>query len=241
VHRLIPLTALALSTASFAAETASQPREVAPFHALAVSGGFKVTLVPGPTALTLRGPVDQFVHVITEVKDGTLHVRWADTASRGLRLRRSSKGISLDLGRNDDVDVQLSAPVIDRIALSGGVELKGETPARDRLELSTSGGTALTLSGVVAERVVLDASGGSRLSFSGATKALTADLSGGVECDASKLVAAAVTIDLSGGTEVTVHAAESLKARAAGSSELKVLGNPATRDVKTSGSASVEY
>lgn len=211
------------------------------FHALEVSGGFKVTLVPGPTALALRGPAEQFVHVVTEVKDGTLHVRWADSAPRGLRLRRSSKGLSLDLGRNDDVDVQLSVPVIDRIALSGGVELKGETPARDRLEISTSGGTTLTLSGIVAERVVVDASGGSTLSFSGNTKALTAEFSGGVECDTSKLVAAAVTLDLSGSTDVTVRAEQSLKAYVSGSSQLKVFGNPAAREVKTSGSATVEY
>lgn len=101
--------------------------------------------------------------------------------------------------------------------------------------LSGSGGARVEAMGLDAGTLALDGSGGATLVIAARVDALTTTLSGGSALEGDQLAARALTIDASGGSRATLRVSESVKGSLSGGSTLLVYGDPATREVDSSG------
>ncbi len=203
----------------------TETRKLEAFHEVSVGGGVKLKVKKGEPQVALTGDQNLLPLLTTTVSNGRLkieHKEWNVRPSR-------------------ELEVVVTVPSLDGLEASGGVEATLEATAVDatKLTLELSGGVELDAANLSIATLTVDASGGVKARLSGKAKTLKLDLSGGVEFDASKLDAATAVVDASGGCTVKVRATESLTASASGGVDLRVGGNPAKRNVHTSGGADV--
>ncbi|HKK77628.1 MAG TPA: head GIN domain-containing protein [Saprospiraceae bacterium] len=142
--------------------------------------------------------------------------------------------------RSKGITIYLTAPDVDRVAVSGSGDIKGEgsfTNLED-LALSVSGSGDIEL-GFSAREVSTSISGSGSLRLSGSGDRLSTKISGSGNVRAADLMVAEAQVSVSGSGSVYVHATENLEARVSGSGDIKYKGNPRIR-AKTSGSGDVE-
>jgi hypothetical protein len=177
----------------------TQQRTVDDFTAVDLAGASTVRVRVGP-AVSVEVRADEAVvgRVVTEVRDGTLVV-----GARG------------SLGARRSVEVDVSVPALESVALSGS-------------------GT-LAVSGVDAAGLTVRLSGSGIVRASGTTERLTVDLPGTGSADLSALVAKEARVTVGGSGQVRVHATESLDAVLSGVGQISYSGNPASLTTKVSG------
>jgi Putative auto-transporter adhesin, head GIN domain len=222
-----------------------QTRTVGDFVRIDVASGIEVRVDAGPhSALGLRGEDNILPHVRTEVRDATLHI--------GFERDTSVK-------THSPVQVVLSMPRLDGLAVSGGSRLDASTPSGSalgieasggghihlaaavrprQLAIEVSGGSEVTVDGVTTGSLAISASGAGVIALAGTTDALQLELSGGSELRASKLSAGSLEVEASGGGVATVRVAGRVHGSLSGGTELNV-GPDAQVDVDTTGGASV--
>jgi len=232
VTLFVAAVTLGLGTASIAwgglrgsGKFVDESRAVEPFHAVEVSRGIQLQLAVGPQkALELHGEDNILPLVETEVRAGTLHVRF------------SSKASSIS---DSGVTVKVTAPQLDRIEASGGAGASGEVGPAETLRAEASGGAELHLSGLSMKSVSLEASGGATLELAGRADEVELEVSGGARYPLQKLAAQKVRIDGSGGCDGAVSASDSVRGSVSGGTSLKIVGG-AKAHVSSSGGSSVD-
>lgn len=177
--------------------------DVAPFHALSVGGAFEVAVAPADAPkVVLHGPTADLERVAVTVEDGVLRIRRTGRPWAPVNVR-----------------VEVFAPRLDRLDVSGAVTL-----------------TARDLKG---PRLAVEASGASELSLAGAVERLTLDVSGASDVKALGLAADDARVEVSGASEVKLRAERSLTVDASGASDVRYAGQPATVEVDRSGASDV--
>lgn len=124
--------------------------------------------------------------------------------------------------QHDDIEVNLTLPIIKKIALSGSgkIELNGNFKPVDELKISISG------SGNILARDVFE------------TEETTVNISGSGKADILKIVSNEAEVDISGSGNASLNILKKLKARISGSGKIYYSGSPEV-DADVSGSGKV--
>ncbi len=226
---LIALSAMAQE--KVIADGNAQERKVGNFHGVSSSGAIDLYISQGPrnVAVSAADPED-LADMITEVKDGILHIRFKD-----------KKGWWSDqwntMGRK--YKAYVSAENIDYVSLSGSgnirVEGRLKSPAL-KLQLSGSG----SISGDIdSEDLVVRLSGSSNIKLSGS--AVNAEFacsgSGNINSPELRTEVCNVRISGSGNAELTVN--RELSANISGSGNIRYRGDGNLVNSNTSGSGRI--
>jgi hypothetical protein len=171
----------------------------------------------------LEGDHQDMENIITEVRDGTLHVY------------RKSK-FSFHFNIHNNCKVYVTAVKLESVDVSSGSDVKsngrftGET-----CKVNSSSGSEVTLE-LEYDKVTADSSSGSEINLKGKTRTLSVSVSSGSEVKACDLTAEIVQADASSGAEACVKVTSELHVNASSGGEIRYEGHPGVVDVhKSSG------
>jgi len=205
----------------------SEIRTVSPFKAIKVSAGIDLSLEPGDREkVEVTGDRDVLDQIITEVKDGTLHI-----------YRKSKFGFNFNFHHNCEVFV--TAKILEALSASSGSDVQGKgTFKSPSFRVDASSGSEVSLS-LECEKVSADCSSGSEIDLTGKTKMLSLSVSSGSEIHACDLSAEIVHADASSGGEACVNVTTELHANASSGGDIDYKGHPGKVDAHKSSGGSV--
>jgi hypothetical protein len=184
--------------------TTTQSRDVGAFTRVKAEDEVDVDLRVGePRHLRVRAGEKVIDDIRTEVRDGTLYVSYDGPSIREGRLL-----------------VQVAAPAIDAIAITGASDVRVDGLATDALDVRVSG------AGDIAAR--------------GRVGRLALDISGAGDADLAELAAKEARVELTGAGDADVHASERLDAEVSGAGDLAYRGDPRLNE-RVSGSGEIEH
>jgi hypothetical protein len=203
-------------------------RDLAGFDAIAVSSGIDLFVRQGPDHLVeVVSSGDDSDEILTEVNDGTLHIRLSRSAwsYRGGDERRS---------------VHVTLPELASLTASGGADVSVEgSVTGDALRVGASGGSDVRID-VAVDTLDVQASGGADVTVSGSTGSARISTSGGSDVDGDDLSADEANLNSSGGSDISITVLNRLVAAASGGSDITYRGDPESVDVDTSGAADIQ-
>jgi hypothetical protein len=204
-----------------------EARTITGFDSIAVASAIHATVGNGPwSSLVLTGDENLLPLIETTVSGNSLTVK-----VRGC----------VELEPTLPMKMTLTLPALVGVEASGASTLAAETAPSDSFRAESSGGATIDVHGLAAASTTVDASGGSVVNLSGRSGTLGVDASGGAQVLTGTVSASAATVTASGDAEVEVDVSQSLTADLSGGSQLRVLGQPGTRHVVTSGGATIQY
>jgi hypothetical protein len=205
----------------------TQQRPVTAFSKVSIASGIHATIARGDPAVSVIADENLQPLVEVFVQGDTLIVR----ASQTFVLRATG----------GHVDASVSTNVLVGLEASGGSQVSADATEANEWRVGASGGSTVALSRVQAQQLVVEASGGSHVDVFGLSPSVLASGSGGSQVNTGGVAAQDVTANASGGSTLQVFASNSVQGDASGGSTITVSGNPATRNVNTSGGSRVIY
>jgi len=224
-----------------------EARQVGNFSGISVGTGIQATATIGPTtSVVLRGDDNLLPLIEVEVVNGKLTAQ----ASSG-------QGIS----PTQPIKLTIVTPKLTSAAASGGARLSADATSGPEFTGDASGGAKVSVKGVDSKSLVakasgggtlelnnikvdsadVDGSGGATISLAGTVKTLKTHLSGGAGLKAQDAPVEALRVQASGGSRVYAQARSELSAELSGGATVHLKGNPAKRQVDTSGGSKVYY
>ena len=227
----VPMLVLTAASSAFAwgdpvtgnGDIATETRKVTEFTAIDGSGGVKITVKKGDPSLSIETDRNLLELVVTEVKDGRLHIG----PKRNTQLRPTKS-----------ITVSVTVPSLTDVGGSGGVTLDVDAPVTKSARIDLSGGVNAHINAIDADSLKIDASGGVEMTLTGKAVASKVDLSGGVQVHAAKLSLKTMSVDASGGCAIDVAVADAVHGEISGGVDLQLHGSPKV-SVSKSGGASV--
>jgi hypothetical protein len=209
----------------------AQPRTVAAFHGIRVSGGIDLYLSEGEPAVAVSGRSIEFRDRIrTAVENGILKIwyEWND-------------GKNVVWGNSKNLKAYVSAKMLDQLSASGGsdVIVDGSINAAS-LKLDLSGGSDFKGKVTVQGKFDAQLSGGSDADISGSAGSLSVSASGGSDFNGKELVTDTCSADASGGSDIDVTVNRELRASASGGSDVYYRGNPTVAESHKSGGSDIK-
>lgn len=191
--RIAALVATSLAFSTLAADR-RETRPVGEFTAIAVSAPVTVHVMQGALRdIELAGDESALADLETVVEGSTLRIR----VREGARHRRWGT----------KVEVRVSTPRIDSLAIAGSGDISAPSITGDSLKVAISGSGDVRVGGKVA--------------------GLTASISGSGDIRAGELHAERVKVSIAGSGDATVRAREALSVNVAGSGDVRYFGDPA--------------
>lgn len=202
-------------------------RTTSDYDAINCAGSFDYILVAGTEGtIKIEGEENLLQHIVTEVKDGKLIVKSEDRIS----LRPSS---------NKTIKVTIPFKDISSVSLAGSGDLwNTDKITTDKMEVSLAGSGDVVLI-IDASSIKASLAGSGDLTLKGNTDELDANISGSGNFHGFDLQANNTDVSVAGSGDADVVCHETLKARVAGSGDIKYKGNPKTEDTKVAGSGSI--
>lgn len=185
--------------------TTTDTRSIAAFTAVEASGAFELQVTSGAPSSS----------VVVEGDDNLVPLFESSVSGDVLRLSMKPGSYA----PKATMRVQVSAPRVERVDVSGAIRTEVGGIAGARFEADLTGACTLTARG---------ASETFRLEAQGASEVHAYDL----RCDA-------IDVNLAGASKVHVHAEKSLDVQAAGASKVRYHGSPKVK-TSASGASSVE-
>jgi len=191
-------------------------RNLPPFHALDVGGEARVTLVQSTTpAIDVETGKD--VRVQARVEDGRLVVR---TGSR-------RAGFAFFHRRNATPPrITVRFPTLDRVRLSGSVDVQAPRIEVPALRIAASGGAKLAIDDLRATSLRVEGSGALDARIAGQVERAEVLISGAGQFSAEGLRARDATVRVSGVGNVVVNVEQTLQASISGAGNIEYLGDP---------------
>jgi len=204
-----------------------QDRQVSSFKAIKVSAGIDLYLEPGTREkVEVKGDQRDMDEIITEVKDGTLHI-----------YRKGKFGFNFNFHNNCEVHV--TATTLNALDASSGSEVKSTgTFKGHECRISASSGSEVNLN-LEYDKLTADSSSGSEINLQGKTSKLSVSVSSGSEINACELTAGVVDADASSGGKACVKAVSELLANASSGGDINYRGKPQILNVEKSSGGSV--
>jgi len=203
---------------------AERTEEVGAFSRVVISGNFDVYLRQGDTP-ELRFEMDENLLDIIEVRESG---------------RTLTVGSTVNIIRAKKKSVYLTVKELEKLDLSGAVDLEGNgTITTGSLSLFSSGAVKIDLE-LQADRIRLDLSGASDCNLQGKTGELEVSLTGAGDLNAIDLIARDVRLDLSGAGHGRVFASEKLDVEISGVGSVRYRGDPAHINKNISGLGSIK-
>ena len=213
--------------------------------AVEVSGPINLTLRQGASpALEVRGEQRLLANIDTSIDGDTLHI-----GPRGILLRH-----------RQPIEVFVTLPALDNLALSGSGETTVSGFAGERIEIvlggsgdvrfngryrdieaAIHGSGDMEINGGNSDKVNAEVVGSGHLTLVGSTRELAAAVRGSGELDARHLRAEQAALEHQGSGTSTVYASREVDVDLTGSGDATVYGNPDQRSVTRHGSGSVGF
>lgn len=202
-------------------------RTVGEYDAISCAGSFDYILVSGTEGqLKIEGEENLLKYVITEVKNGKLIVK-------------TEKGINLKYSKGKAIKVTIPFKDINEVSLAGSGDLWTEdTINTTNLDVSLAGSGDMKID-IKATSVESSLAGSGDIELNGSTTNLEVSIAGSGDYSGYGLNADNTEVTISGSGDAEVVSNLSLKARVAGSGDIKYKGNPDKEDTKVSGSGSI--
>ncbi len=228
---LFAIAALFTAGLSFQAEAQAlktETRKIGSFTGLKTSGNYTILLKKSSEEkVEMIGPEEQVNRVITEVNGDQLSIR---EKTDGKDWSSGKKGITITVWYKE----------LNSLSSSGSSEISNEEPLNsDKLDISASGSGEIELD-VICKDVKASVSGSAEIELKGKTESLLVNVSGSGEVEAFELAAETVTASVSGSGTIETRPSKLLNGRVSGSGDILYVGDPATLDIKTSGSGKIK-
>lgn len=202
-------------------------RTTSDYNTVSFAGSFDYVLVSGKEGkIKIEGEENLLQYIFTEVKNGHLKIK---TENR----------ISLQTSRNKTIKITVPFEDINAVSLAGSGDLWSENLIRTpnfKVSVAGSGDAKLEI-----DATSIDASiaGSGELALKGKTNRLDVSVTGSGEYKGYDLDANDVDVSVSGSGDAKIVCHGHLKARVAGSGDIKYKGNAKTEDSKVAGSGSI--
>jgi len=220
------------------------------------------TIARGVRAIELSAPVDLSVHYGPQpglvVRGEARLLQNIETGSSGGVLRIGTRGILLR--HRQPLEVEVTLPMLDRVALDGSGDTRINGFSGERIELTLSGSGSVQFNGRYRQaRAVLHGSGdlsvdagnsdaieaelvgSGALTLAGATRRFQYEGSGTGTLDAQRLRVEQAQLRQSGSGDASVTVRDTVNAAVSGSGDIDVHGAPSQRSVSRSGSGTVHF
>ena len=212
---------------SFESMAQKEKRQVDGFDEVSMGISGDLHLKQGSTiSLELEGDSDDLEDVITEVKNGTLVIKY-----------KNNKGWSF--GR-DRVTIYLTMPEVSSVSLGGSGKIIGEnTIESDDLYLSVSGSGRIEMK-LEVDDLTQKISGSGNIEVSGSADRAEISISGSGNLDALDLEVDEYEVKISGSGKCKINVGDSLEANISGSGSVYYKGDPDRIRSNVSGSGKVK-
>ncbi len=202
-------------------------RKVKNFNAIKVSSGIDLYLTMGTTEKVRIVADDDIIDkVITEVKDGTLHIymkknNWFNWSCRGSRK------------------AYVTVKELNAITASSGADVRSENRLKgESLVVKASSGSDVVID-VFYKNFSVDASSGSDAKLTGKVKTFKAEASSGSDIKAQKLESTICKAQASSGSDITVSVSSEFYAKASSGADIRYYGNPEIKNIEESSGGDV--
>ncbi|MGQ8337249.1 head GIN domain-containing protein [Sunxiuqinia sp. A32] len=212
------ITLLAFLTISYQVKAESDEREVEAFTEISLRIPAKLHLDQGKK---------QYVEVVA--KSSVLEEIITEVKGRELIIRFATKNYFWKDFNPGQIDIFITIPEIDGLALSGSGDIVSEGDIESRiLNLAVSGSGDIYLPDLKAERVkaAISGSGDIEISGNGTADDLSVNISGSGDFKGIDFEARDVSVRIAGSGNANVHTTENLSVKVAGSGDVKYKGNP---------------
>jgi len=231
INKFLLLIAMALiNSFSHAQKTVydanAQVRDIGTFTGVTVSSAIDLYISMGTEAVVAVSASEKsYLEMITtEVKNGMLYIgfngkglSWSPKNLKAYVSVRTITKLKASGACNVYVDGSLNAPDLE-LELSGASDFKGEVNAQN-LRLDASGSSDYTISGKVVNAKIR--------------------VSGSSDVKGFELVTENCNVEASGSSDVHIAVTKQLKVDASGSSDVIYKGEPAVKEVRSSGSSDI--
>jgi hypothetical protein len=222
------LAALVIGFAALAGNTdKTETRNVSNFKGVDVSTGIDLYITMGENeSVKLVASDDIIDRIITEVKDGVLHIyvkqnNWFNWSG------------------NETRKAYVTIKELNRIEASSGSDVKSENTLKgEELKIRVSSGADVNVD-VYYKNLDVDTSSGSDAKITGKVKNLKASSSSGSDISAGDLESVNCKASASSGSDITVNVSEELYATASSGADVKYYGNPSVKDIDESSGGDV--
>ncbi|MEO6950112.1 MAG: head GIN domain-containing protein [Ginsengibacter sp.] len=203
----------------------TETRNVADFTEIKNAGSIDVEIIAGNKfELKVEDDENLLPHIITEVKDGALHIYYDSDFS-----------INESHGK-----VMVEVPTLNKITSSGSGDIKIDGTLKNTKEIIiTSSGSGDLEGSVDAPSVQLSNSGSGDVELKGQSQNFVCKTRGSGDVKCRNLKSENVTVSVAGSSDVSVFASVSLKVNIAGSGDVTYSGNPTSPDISIAGSGTV--
>lgn len=145
--------------------------------------------------------------------NGNIHI-----SGRNIHISTGSGSMNVSQGK---VVVGLALPVAPDVAVQGSGDA--------------------TLWDLQQEAIELEVAGSGDIQIQGRVAMLEAEVAGSGDIDATELVSDRARLSVAGSGDIEAHVRRSVKAKVAGSGDIRIYGNPDQRDTKVAGSGSIKF
>lgn len=202
----------------------TQERKTNSFTGLKVSTGIDVFLNQGKEDGTLTVEADDNLHeyILTEVRDGILHV-YTEANIRDAERKR----------------VYVNMREVNSISTSSAGDVIGQTPVKtDRIKLSASSAGDIKLE-LYADEIDVNISSSGDMTLSGEADIIEADLSSAGDLNAFELRVREADLSVSSAGNADVNVSEKITARASSAGDINYRGNPKYVDAHSSSAGGI--
>lgn len=217
-----------IKTVEGSGELTIEKRDLPSFKSIEASGELELFVTQLDDGLEVHAESNLMKYVRTYVEDQTLIVEIADT-----------DGSSIILHPLEPIQVYVNLPQIERITLSGGVEMTSSQLLAEeaQIDLAFSGGSVGSVNAIRTGDLRVNLSGGSELQvIDGQVNDQYIQASGASIYTAEWLKSDTTKIELSGGSEATIWAEEGFNVDLSGGSLAYYYGSPVQlNEIRSSG------
>jgi hypothetical protein len=258
---LFVLTMTFVSIHIFAQVT--QQRPVPGFTGISLNTFADVYITPGDqTTVTVKADKQIIDQVITEVRNGILHIRTegrmhnVDVLDVYVTMNKvdllkingsgdlycsgdiQANGLKIILEGSGDVEIELDDAKDVETVVNGSGDISIENVSGD-FSASISGSGDMEVDHVLAEKCVISMNGSGDAELEGSCVSLTISIMGSGDIDAGGLKAVDADVEIMGSGNCVVKVANSLSAKINGSGDLVYYGSPGRVNVIANGSGEV--
>ncbi len=200
----------------------SRLRSTETFTAISVYSGITLQISQGTSNKVLvEGNPDDVENIVTEVKNGTLHIYRKNCAL-------------FNIGFLKRCTVHVTIKNLEALDASSGTEVNGNNSfGGTEFILYCSSGSKINMD-LHYRKIKADVSSGSKLCLKGAAEFFEVSVSSGSELDAIRLTARKIYAEVSSGGEVSIWATDELKANASSGGDIEYKGNPRLLEINKS-------
>ncbi len=198
-------------------------RNVNSFNAIKVSTGIDLYLTMGNSEEVKIVADDDIINdIVTEVKDGTLHIY-------------HDKNNLFKWGSiSETKKAYVTVKELNQIDASSGSDVRSENTLKgDNIDIDASSGSDVYLD-LIYRNVSLKTSSGSDAKLTGKAKYLRASASSGSDIVARDFETEKCEVKASSGSDATVNVSDELIAKASSGADIRYYGSPRTKDTNES-------